>query len=152
MASTLACRGLCGALAENMNTSYVAIENIWTRAQRGEKIDMEGEVLALLLQHRIRPRQDDGELRQINISKASSAAYAFVIGFRYIKRDGSCTEDHYLCRRDGVGIEPHYGRRLETTLQEYRGTHKEEVDFTEWPSSGGFITQTNTITFTKTTK
>ena len=133
-----------------MNSTYVAIENIWTRSQCGETVDSESEVLTLLLQQGIRPRQDDGELRQVNISMPSSAEHAFVIGLRYIKRDGSCTEDHFLCRRDGVGIEPHYRCRLEATLPEYRGTHKEQVDFTESPSSDSFVTQANTITFTKT--
>ena len=138
-----------------MNASYAFLESIWKRCQAGENLDVPNELPSLLLQQGIRTRQADGVLRQINISIPTSIQNALVIGLRYIKRDGSCTEDHFLCRRDAQGgpeIEPCYGRRLETRLAEYRGTHKERVAFGQCDPANELFTRANTITFTKTSK
>ncbi len=81
-----------------------------------------------------------------------------MIGLRYIKKDGSCTEDHFLCRKDHestlerLEVEPHYKKRLEYRLPEYKGAHKEQIDFSQPFVKSGLITQVNTITYTKDSK
>jgi hypothetical protein len=83
-----------------LNQTYIAIEGIRNLLVRGESMDIKREILELLSQSKIKPRQDDGELIQINLSIPTSIEAAFVIGLRYIKKDSTYTEDHFLCRRD----------------------------------------------------
>lgn len=134
-----------------MNDAYLLLESIWKRRLGGEVVDIEREVLGLLSRQGIKIRQDDGELKQINLSIPTSTENAFVIGLRYIKRDGTYTEDHFLCQKDiepstkRLEIEPHYRGRLEFKLPEYRDTHKQQVALTETGIEGGNITQINTI-------
>ena len=141
-----------------MNKAYSIIEHIWNCRLNGSSLDFEKEILGLLLQQGIKIRQDDGELKQINISMPTSIQYAFVIGLRYIKKDGTQTEDHFLCRRDigpdamRLEIEPHYKKRLEFRLPEYRGTHKQQVSFATRNADIGYATHVNTISFYKTNK
>lgn len=116
-------------------------------------MDIKSEISHLLGQHGIKLRQRDGELKQINVSIPNSIEDAFVIGLRYLKTEGTCTEDHFLCQKELVPgitpleIEPHYKRRLEFRLPEYRGTHKQQVDFTQPATTDKIITSVNTITF-----
>ncbi len=138
-----------------MNETYSALEDIWKRHLSGEVVDIEREVLGLLSRQDIKIRQDDGDVKQINLSIPTSTEHAFVIGLRYIKRDGTYTEDHFLCQKDvepsttRLEIEPHYKRRLEFRLPEYRGTHKQQVVFTSTAVKDSNITQVNTISYLK---
>ena len=141
-----------------MNEAYSAIERIWNRHVSGNGLDIKREILGLLLQQGIKTRQNDGKPKQINISNPTSIQDAFVVGLRYIKNDGTQSEDHFLCRK-GVApnttrleIEPHYKRRLEIELPEYRGTHKQQVVFATTNINNSYITQVNTITFPKEEK
>ena len=73
-------------------------------------------------------------MKQITLSIPTSKGNSFVIGLRYIKNDGTYTEDHFLCEKEGVGLKGevityHPKRRLELALPEYTGTHKEIPDF-----------------------
>jgi len=136
-----------------MNMTYAVIEHIWKRCLADEEVDVGEDILALLSRQEIKTRQIDGVLRQINLSIPTSINSAFVIGLRYIKNDGTCTEDHFLCRNDiepsmtQLSIEPHYGRRLEIRLSEYRGTHKQQVDITHVDKRDAQVTQVNTISY-----
>jgi hypothetical protein len=118
---------------------------------------VEREIRGILLEHGIRPRGDDGDLVQINFSLPTSTPSALVLGLRYRKRDGSLTEDHFLCgwQADQRHVVPYYGLRLKRTLPEYAGAHKAQVDLSGHvnpiPREDPF-TQVNTISFTKVPK
>lgn len=138
-----------------MNEAYSTLERLWNRHLISEAVDIEDEVLRLLSRQNTKIRQDDGKLKQINLSIPISIKNAYVIGLRYIKKDGTHTEDHYLCQRDAepstksLELEPHTDRRLEYLLPEYRGTHKQQVAFTGIVAKDGNITQVNTISYLK---
>jgi hypothetical protein len=129
-----------------MSDAYVTIKSIWNRYFSGSAIDVPKEVLDLLLREDIRIRQKDGTLKQVNISRPTSMPNSFVVGLRYMKKDGTPTEDHFLCR-DGYPIESHYGKRLEMVLPEYKETHKQRVDLSVPSTTGMPITHVNTISF-----
>lgn len=138
-----------------MNYTYSALQSIWNRHPDIDFATVEHEIRALLSGQGIRMRQDDGELRQITLSRPTTIENSFVIGLRYMKRDGTCTEDHFLCRRDyqpsfaTQEIEPYYKRQLEPRLPEYRGTHKQQVDLSQPLVVYGGPTEVNTISFLK---
>jgi hypothetical protein len=131
-----------------MNDTYLIVENIYSRHRAGVAVDFEREILELLLREGIKQRQDDGALKQINISKPTSIQDGYVVGLRYIKNDGTQTEDHFLFRKDQV-IVCCYRRDLENVLSEYRGTHKMQVQFYPPATVDVRPTQVNTVTFTK---
>ena len=85
-----------GAFAIKMNEAYFLVESIWKRYLSGVEVDVEREILGLLLRQGIRIRQQDGELMQINLSVPTSTQDTFVIGLRYLKKDKTYTEDHFL--------------------------------------------------------
>lgn len=139
-----------------MNQTYIAIERIWVQLVDGKSVDIENEILGLLSRAGIKPRQDDGELMQINLSIPTSIEAAFVIGLRYIKKDSTFTEDHFLCQRDSqavtnpMEIAPYYRGRLESLLSEYVCTHKQTILLP--PSRASFVDlpiQVNTISYLK---
>ncbi len=107
-----------------MSDTYADVEAIWNRHISGDQSKTKDDVVALLARQGVRLRQDDGELRQVTVSKPTSVANAFVIGLRYHKNDGSQSEDLVLVEK-GRPIEPHYRGSLERKLPEYQGTHKQ---------------------------
>ena len=112
-----------------MSDAYAEVEAIWNRHVGGDHSKTKDDVVALLASQDIRLRRDDGELRQVTISKPTSVSNAFVIGLRYHKNDGSQSEDLFFVER-GRPIVPHYRGSLEGKLLEYRGTHKQPVPST----------------------
>ncbi len=138
-----------------VNATYTTIERIWQRHIGGEAVDIESEIRILFAQRELKMRQDDGQLKQINISIPTSLEDAFVVGLRYVKRNGACTEDLFLCPKNlaagitRLEIEPFYKGRLEFILPEYNGTHHQQVIFTQPVAKDGHITSVNTITFLK---
>ncbi len=138
-----------------MSAAYSALERIWQRHVSGAVVDIETKIEHLLAQRGIKMRQDDGVLMQINLSIPTSIEDAFVVGLRYMKRDGKCTEDLFLCRKNlcteitQLEIEPYYKGRLEFILPEYHGTHRQQVVFTQPAAPDTAITQVNTISFLK---
>ncbi len=136
-----------------MSETFSALENIWKRFHGGEFVDIECDILGLLSRQGIKIRQLDGQLKQINLSKPTTTENAFVIGLRYVKADGTCTEDHFLCLKNiepsatRLEIKPHYKRRLEFRLPEYRCTHKQQVDFTQPAVKDSTTTHVNTISY-----
>ena len=133
-----------------MSDPYADIEGIWNRHLGGESFYAEHEIRAILDGQRIRIRQDDGELKQFTISKPTSVASAFALGLRYIKRDGSQTEDHFTFEK-GQPTECHYRGSLENKWPEYKGTHKQQVLVTLVVDVQRPITSVNTITLLKRT-
>lgn len=138
-----------------VNATYTTIKRIWQRHVGGEVVNFDSEIRQLLVQHGITMRQDDGQLKQINISIPTSIEDAFVIGLRYLKRNGKCTEDLFLCPKNLVAgitrlqIEPYYKGRLEFILPEYRGTHTQQVTFIHPAVRSSTVTPVNTIGFLK---
>lgn len=136
--------------------AHTALGLIWYRLERGESVDIKREILELLSQSKIKLRKDDGELIQINLSIPTSIELAFVIGLRYIKKDNTHTEDHFLCQKKAQAgtnfraIQPYYRGQLELLLPEYCRTHKQTIFL---PSSkallGDLTIQVNTISFSE---
>lgn len=120
------------------------LEAIWKRHISGDPQDTEKSLIALLHNKGIQLRQDDGELKQLTVSRPTSVASAFVIGLRYQKRDGTPTEDLFSIER-GRSIEHHYRGDLERKWPEYRGTHKQEIFFALVVDLKTPMTSVNTI-------
>jgi len=103
--------------------------------------------------HDIKIRKDDGELRQVTISKPTTVESTFVVGLRYIKIDGTYTEDHFVCRKNQASslepleIERYYKGKLERKFQEYKGVHKQQIDPERLAVYDSCITQVNTISY-----
>lgn len=140
--------------SKKMSNVYRVLQDLWTSYLRSEQ-NIEQDILDLLSRHGIKVRQDDGDLKQITVSIPTSIDNAFVIGLRYVKADGTRTEDHFLCQEDAdkngvpIEIEPQYKGRLEFRLPEYRGTHKQQADFGRPVAQLDAVTQVNTITYVK---
>lgn len=131
-----------------MNDEYFSIEHIWTRYCAGAEFDVESEILEVLLREKIERRKDDGDLKQINISRPTSIPNCYVVGLRYIKNDGTQTEDHFLFQK-GKPIAKFYRRNLEKVLSEYTGAHKMQVPLSPAATAGTTTTYVNTVTFIK---
>jgi hypothetical protein len=131
-----------------MNKSYAELKDIWGRFVDGDRSSTENGILALLNGQGIGVRQDDGELKQLTVSKPTSAENALVIGLRYIKRDGTQTEDLFSLE-EARPVERHYKGTLEQKWPEYGGTHKQQVLFTLVADAPTPLTPVNTITVVK---
>jgi hypothetical protein len=76
-----------------------------------------------------------------------------VVGLRYIKMDGTYTEDHFVCSKnqasnlEPVEIERYYKGKLERKFQEYKGTHKQQIDPERLAVHDSRISQVNTISY-----
>jgi hypothetical protein len=131
-----------------MNDPYAELEGIWAPFVDGDRSNTENDILALLNSQGIRVRQHDGELKQMTVSKPTSVQNALVIGLRYIKGDGTQTEDHFLFQK-GRPVDRHYKGTLEQKWPEYGGTHKQQVLFTLVADGPTPLTSVNTITMVK---
>jgi len=128
-----------------MKEALVELEGIWSRCIEDNRKNMGEEVLDLVKDQGIRIRQDDGELRQVTLSKPTSVDSGFVIGLRYHKRDGTQTEDLFPVE-NGRPIEGYYKGSLQQQWTEYRGTHKQQVVFKMVANEPEPTTSVNTIT------
>jgi hypothetical protein len=127
-----------------MSDAYTTLEAIWKRHISGDASNTENGLIALLHSEGVRLRQDNGELKQLTVSRPTSVASAFVIGLRYEKRDGTPTEDLFSVE-EGHRIEPHYKAALERKWPEYRGTHRQQIPLTLVVDVKTPITSVNTI-------
>jgi hypothetical protein len=109
-----------------MKNAFSDTQNIWEHAIQEDRKNMAQEVVNLLLDHGIRIRQDDGQLRQVTLSKPSTIDSGFVVGLRYDKDDGTQTEDLFRVE-SGQSIKPYYKGALQREFPEYRATHKQQV-------------------------
>lgn len=123
-----------------MNTTYIELQKIWQTCL----ISGAGElrrVIELLANHGIDLRKKDGTLIQVNLSIPTSREDCYVVGLRYLKKDKTHTEDHFLCERDSEElmreeIAYYVKRKLEYVLPEYENTHKQQVELLKFQSSG----------------
>lgn len=131
---------------------HPSLEIIWKRYEAGEIEGMDREILNMLSKHNINIRKDDGDMVQINLSIPKIFNNNLVIGIRYIKRDETFTEDHFLCETDLVTgnlvITPYYRKSLEGLLREYKGTHKYQLSPNNLYDKERVTTMVNTISHT----
>ena len=92
----------------------------------GEQIKYGERVLKLLEDLGKKVRSKDGALRYLNVSYPQSIPDSFLIGLRYVKKDGSLTEDHFLFRKN-MHIKSFYKGTVEQELPEYKSTHKDQL-------------------------
>jgi hypothetical protein len=134
-----------------MNNTYSSLEEIWNRYLAGERQNLMSASLNLLSAHGIQMRTNDGELKQITISKPTSVKNTFVLGLRYLKKDASYSEDHFVCQKDQPSalepIERYYQGKLERKYQEYKGTHKQPSDPALAALLNSNTTEVNTISY-----
>src|SRR4029079_14672026 len=95
-----------------MKNAFSDTKSIWEHAIQEDRKNMAQEVVNLLLDHGIRIRQDDGQLRQVTLSKPSTINSAFVVWLRYDKDDGTQTEDLFRVE-SGQSIKPYYKGALQ---------------------------------------
>ena len=109
------------------DTTYKALkiitDNVYkTLRNTGIIIEFGSNVIDLLKINGIKLRQKDGKLSQVNISIPKTKE-GIAVGLRYIKKDGTKTEDLFLFQ-EGKPIVKGYKGDLEKTLPEYKGSHK----------------------------
>src|SRR5258708_30436469 len=109
---------------------YLELQRIWDYCTANGRNDLERQTLNLLKDRVIRIRQDDGDLKQITVSRATSVSSGFVLGLRYVKRDGTCSEDLFAVEGHGF-LQAHYKGSLQKIWPEYKGTHKKQSVFAE---------------------
>lgn len=110
-----------------MTDIYGEMVSVWAlHSSKGDQATAEA-VLAIFARNGIQPRQDDGYLIQITLSRRTATVNEIVIGLRYMKRDGTQTEDHFLTAPNR-GLTYYNKRSLETRSPEYKGAHKQQVD------------------------
>jgi|KBSMisStandDraft_5_1062788.scaffolds.fasta_scaffold1562874_1 hypothetical protein len=127
-----------------MKNAFSDTKSIWEHAIQEDRKNMAQEVVNLLLDHGIRIRQDDGQLRQVTLSKPSTIDSGFVVGLRYDKDDGTQTEDLFRVE-SGQSIKPYYKGALQREFPEYRGTHKQQVVYEMVATEPSPTTSVNTI-------
>ncbi|MCU7805479.1 MAG: hypothetical protein KZQ92_14565 [Candidatus Thiodiazotropha sp. (ex Lucinoma borealis)] len=133
-----------------MNSAYMKLLEVWNNCPAKGSVALL-DIFLLLNEYGIKLRQNDDSLKQVTLSVPTTIENSFVLGMRYMKNDGTFTEDHFLCESEGVGLEKkeishHPKRKLEHKLPEYRGTHKET------PNIGAlrkpdFVTDVNTYSY-----
>ena len=131
-----------------MKDAFDEVARIWDRCVAVAQKNMKTEVLDLLKDQGISIRRDDGELWQITLSKPTSVNSAYVIGLRYIKNDGTQTEDLVPVEK-GRPIKGSYKGSLEKRWPEYKETHKQTVTFTLIAGEPPPTTSVNTISMVK---
>lgn len=107
-----------------MDTSFDELKVITDQVYSGNPpADFHEKIVNVLGRHGIKLRQKDGSIPIATISHPTSLIGSMVVGLRYIKKDGTKTEDHFLFQK-GLVIKKCYGKKLEKLCPEYRGTHK----------------------------
>ena len=124
------------------------LKKIRDRYVTGYIINIKQDIIDLLLKHGYKIRQDDGNMIQINLSFPASDMNELVIGLRYMKKDSTYTEDHFICSKNEATCEliisPYYKGSIEKAYPEYRGTHKYHIN--DPLDKENIITRVNTIT------
>lgn len=131
-----------------MKDAVATIEALWDRCTAAGQKDIENELIDLLKDHGISLRQRDGHLKQISLTRPTIVNSGYVIGIRYVKRDGSQAEDMFTVRQ-GQRIQAHYRGSLQKMLPEYDGTHHRQVNFASVESEPPPTTPVNTISQVK---
>jgi len=108
-----------------MVTRFQQIVELHNRAALSGDAEALRPIPSLLASWGLQPRADDGTLLWTNLSVPSSVSDAVTIGLRYVKRDGSLTEDIFeLTSENPDAVTPYYRGKYQTVRPEYVGTHK----------------------------
>lgn len=134
-----------------MKDAFAELEGIWNRCIEGAQKNIEREILDLLENQNFFIRRDDGQLRQLTLSKPTTVNSGFVIGLRYHKKDGTQTEDLFPVEK-GRPIKGYYKGSLQKQWPEYRGTHKQQITFALVADEPPPTTSVNTISVVKDQK
>lgn len=106
--------------------SYLDLKAITDAVYSGSKDQWARNVVDILRKYNIKLRQKDGRLYSVNISIPKSKSNCILVGLRYIKNDKTYTEDHFLFE-ENEPIVTFYKGKLEKVLDEYKGTHKQQI-------------------------
>lgn len=138
-----------------MNKTYSELNRIWNAYISQEKKDFSDDVHNILTLQGIGLREDGSILKQITISTPTKETDSYVVGLRYLKKDNTYTEDQYFCPKNKPAryldkeIKLYPKNKLEILLAEYKGTHKQQVNFENdkivTNNESEPITQVNTI-------
>lgn len=109
-----------------MNSAYSTLSSVLVAFVGKELVDPGAAVLQLLADNDIKPRNKDGALLRITVSRPVSDPTAFAVGLRYEKRDGTLTEDLFGLDRT-LGIIKNEHGSLERMWPEYTATHKQQI-------------------------
>ena len=87
------------------------------------------KAVELLQNQGIRLRPANHTIANKTFSIPISRENCFVIGVRYVKPDGTHTEDHFLFEEGETEIKKGSGKKkwLEELLSEYKGSHKLQI-------------------------
>ncbi len=108
------------------NVSYLELKTVTDAVYAGTKEKWAKDVVGILQKYNIKLRQKDGQLYSVNISIPSSKNNCILVGLRYIKKDKTYTEDHFLFE-ENKPIVAFYKGKLEKVIEEYKGTHKQQI-------------------------
>lgn len=108
------------------NNPYCELKAITDAVYAKERDKYAKDVIGVLNKCGIKLREKDGTLREVNISIPKSNKECILVGFRYIKKDRSFTEDHFLFEK-GKPIKSFYKGKIESVLPEYKGAHKYQI-------------------------
>ena len=108
-----------------MESKYGTIKELHHKAHETGKAELLKDVPSLLDSWGVKLRADDGVISQVNISNPANGV--LVIGLRYIKNDGTFTEDIF----EFNSSKPHeiakfYKGKYERERTEYKSTHKQQ--------------------------
>lgn len=106
-----------------MDNSYEEFKTITDKYYTDGQMPSIKVFIDLLNCYGIKLRQKDGELHETTFSVPKSSKNALVLGMRYIKKDGSYSEDLFLFEKN-KSIQKGYKGKVEKTLPEYQNTHK----------------------------
>jgi len=109
-----------------VTSAYTNLLNILAGYVGQFDIDPGPAVLELLAVHGIRPRDKDGHLLRITVSRPTSNQRAFALGLRYKKKDGPLTEDLFQVDPD-TGVTRNNNGCIERMWPEYSDTHKSQA-------------------------
>lgn len=109
-----------------IDKSYNELKAITDSVYAGIKDKWAKDVVVILQKYNIKLRQKDGQLYSVNISIPKSKSNCILVGLRYVKNDKTYNEDHFLFE-ENEPIVTFYKGKLEKVLDEYKGTHKQQI-------------------------
>jgi hypothetical protein len=110
-----------------MTTKYEQIKNIHELAVEANDENELHKILPLLESWEIKQRGDDGKLLWTTLSVPTSVGGTIAIGYRYIKRDKTLTEDIFeISESNPNEVGRYYRGKYEDLRPEYERTHKEQ--------------------------
>ena len=109
-----------------IETSYEEIKAITDGIYGGTLEPQAHLFIEVLNKHGIQLRDKDGKFLELTYSIPTSVANSILIGIRYVKDDGTHTEDHFLFEQN-KSIRSFYKNQIEKVLPEYTGMHKRQI-------------------------